>query len=193
MFEALGLVLFYRALAIGVMSLVAPIAACGALVPVLLALARGEPLGVVPAGGIMAALVGVVLVSIQPEKVAPAHAPVRAAVPLALGAALALRLLFCVCLDQGASGGAPAPVWAVAGTRLSSLPTLGVLIAATVRRVPAPGRQFAPMAAVSVLDTVANALFAYAATHGTAGVVAVLGSLYPVARCFSARCSWASG
>lgn len=32
-FGALGLVLFYRALAIGVMSLVAPVAACGALVP----------------------------------------------------------------------------------------------------------------------------------------------------------------
>lgn len=87
-FGALGLVLFYRALAIGVMSLVAPVAACGALVPVVISLLLGEPLGTLPAVGIAVALLGVVLVSTQTNTGATRHAAARAAVPLALGAAL---------------------------------------------------------------------------------------------------------
>jgi drug/metabolite transporter (DMT)-like permease len=179
-FGALGLVLFYRALAIGVMSLVAPVAACGALVPVVISLLRGEPLGLLPALGIAVALAGVVLVSVPTETVTPGHAAPRPALLLALGAALTFGFFF-ACLDGGAGENATTALWTVAGARLSSLPTLGVLIAATVRRVPWPGQNLAPIAAVGVLDTVANALFAYAATSGNAGVVAVLGSLYPVA------------
>jgi drug/metabolite transporter (DMT)-like permease len=165
---------------IGVMSLVAPVAACGALVPVIISLLRGEPLGLLPAVGIAVALAGVVLVSVQTETVAPGHASPRPALLLALGAALTFGFFF-ACLDGGAGDSATTALWTVAGARLSSLPTLGVLIAATARRVPWPGRHLAPIAAVGVLDTVANALFAYAATAGNAGVVAVLGSLYPVA------------
>jgi drug/metabolite transporter (DMT)-like permease len=179
-FGALGLVLFYRALAIGVMSLVAPVAACGALVPVIISLLRGEPLGLLPALGIAVALAGVVLVSVHTDTVAADQTATRAALPLALGAALNFGFFF-ACLDGGAGESAGTALWTVAGARLSSLPTLAVLIAATVRRVPWPGRNWAPIAAVGVLDTVANALFAYAATSGNAGVVAVLGSLYPVA------------
>lgn len=179
-FGALGLVLFYRALALGVMSLVAPVAACGALVPVLISLLRGEPLGLLPALGIAVALAGVVLVSVQTAPVAAGQVAARAAVPCALGAALNFGFFF-ACLDGGAGESAATALWTVAGARLSSLPTLAVLVAATVRRVSWPGRHWAPIAAVGVLDTIANALFAYAATSGNAGVVAVLGSLYPVA------------
>jgi len=179
-FGALGLVLFYRALAIGVMSVVAPIAACGALMPVVISLALGEPLSLVPALGIAAALAGVVLVSIQTTPMPAGRTSTRAALIPALGAALNFGFFF-ACLDGGASGGATTALWTVAGARLSSLPTLVVLIAATVRRVPWPGRQLAPIIAVGVLDTTANALFAYAATYGNAAIVAVLGSLYPVA------------
>ena len=41
--------------------------------------------------------------------------------------------------------------------------------------------------AVGVFDTGANVLFAFAATHGSLGVVAVLSSLYPIATILLAR------
>src|SRR5437016_14365333 len=51
----------YRGLAAGAMSIVAPISACGVIVPVLVALARGEIPGPVVALGMVAAVVGIVL------------------------------------------------------------------------------------------------------------------------------------
>jgi drug/metabolite transporter (DMT)-like permease len=58
---------------------------------------------------------------------------------------------------------------------------LVLLILAGPRSAPWPGRRTGAVAAIGVLDTAANVLFVYAATLGNLGVVAVLGSLYPVA------------
>jgi drug/metabolite transporter (DMT)-like permease len=60
---SLALAAFYRALATAPMSLVAPISAAGAVIPVLLGLIRGESLGPLQAAGILVALLGVVLAS----------------------------------------------------------------------------------------------------------------------------------
>ncbi len=46
---------------------------------------------------------------------------------------------------------------------------------------PDPGDRALAVAGVGVLDTTANALFAFAAVQGVLGVAAVLGSLYPAA------------
>lgn len=183
-FGALGVACFYRALAIGVMSLVAPVAACGALVPVVVALVGGEQLGLAPSVGIVATLAGIVIVSLRQEtgreSARSDAAPPRDALLLAFGAALSFGGFF-VFLSHGSALGTQAPLWTVAGARLASLPTLLVLIAAGPRTVPWPGRRIVPVAAIGVLDTVANALFTYASTHGSLGIAAVLGSLYPVA------------
>ena len=58
-----ALVLFYRSLAEGTMSVVAPISACGALVPVTAALITGNQPGTLAALGVLATVAGVVLVS----------------------------------------------------------------------------------------------------------------------------------
>ena len=60
-FGVLGLVLFYRALAIGKMSLVAPVAACGAVLPVIFSLATGQVPRPLTRGGLVSAMAGVVL------------------------------------------------------------------------------------------------------------------------------------
>ncbi|HEU5416113.1 MAG TPA: EamA family transporter [Streptosporangiaceae bacterium] len=60
---SLSLAAFYRALAIAPMSLVAPISAGGAAIPVLAGLVRGEQLSVVQGAGIGIALLGIVLAS----------------------------------------------------------------------------------------------------------------------------------
>jgi len=83
---------------------------------------RGEPLGTAPAMGIVVALVGVVLVSVQPPMVAAGPSAGRAALPLALGAALNFGFFF-ACLDGGAGESGTTALWTVAGARLSSLPT----------------------------------------------------------------------
>ena len=73
-----ALVLFYRSLAEGTMSIVAPISACGAVVPVTAALLTGNQPGTLAALGVLATVTGVVLVS-RP------HTPPRSGSPTVEG------------------------------------------------------------------------------------------------------------
>jgi len=58
-----ALVLFYRGLAEGTMSIVAPVSACGAVVPVAAALLTGHRPGALAGLGVVTAIAGVILVS----------------------------------------------------------------------------------------------------------------------------------
>jgi drug/metabolite transporter (DMT)-like permease len=193
-----ALALFYRGLAEGTMSVVAPISACGAIVPVAAALLTGNPPGAIAALGVAAAITGVVLVSRptgSPGAARPAVTPGRAGrvVAMALGSALGFGLFY-VFVDAGTaatartSGSHGSPLWVIAGARMSSLVILSAI--ALVSRGSAlrwPGRRIGPVALVGIGDTGANLLFAYAATTGNLAVVGVLGSLYPVATLILAR------
>ena len=178
-FGGLGLVCFYRGLAVGTMSIVAPISACGAVVPVAVALLLGEVPSLLTSLGIVAAFAGIVLVSLTSDAASAGSSQPRAALLLALGAALGFGTFY-VFLDRGAAFGG-SPLWAVGGTRAGSLVMLSLMVLLGRRAAPWPGRNIGPIGAVGVLDTTANALYAYATTLGNLGVVAVLGSLYPVA------------
>jgi len=181
-----GLLLFYRGLAEGAMSIVAPVSACGAVVPVTVAFARGTPPGLPATIGIAAAVAGVVLVSrtSRGDRRA-AGAPLRV-VAMALGAALGFGFFF-VCVDAGSAVPGGSPLWVVAGARGGSLTAMLVIALAGRRSVPWPGRRIWAVALAGVLDTAANVLFAYATTMGNLGVVGVLGSLYPVTTVLLAR------
>ncbi|HEU4398638.1 MAG TPA: DMT family transporter [Actinomycetota bacterium] len=182
-----ALLLFYRGLAEGAMSVVAPVAACGAVVPVVVAPLRGELPSAVAGLGIVAAVAGVVLVSRSPDPHQhPGGRPAQV-LAMALGAALGFGLFF-VFVDAGMATPGAAPLWVVAGARTSSLLVL-TGIGLTVGRSKAgwPGRRIGPVALVGIADTSANVLFANAATSGNLAVVGVLGSLYPVATVVLAR------
>jgi drug/metabolite transporter (DMT)-like permease len=106
---------------------------------------------------------------------------------MALAAALGFGLFY-VFVDLGTTGSQGAPLWVIAGARVSSLVMLSTI--ALVGRRSAlrwPGRRIGPVALVGVGDTGANLLFAYAAISGNLAVVGVLGSLYPVATVVLAR------
>jgi drug/metabolite transporter (DMT)-like permease len=189
-----ALVLFYRGLAEGTMSVVAPVSACGAIVPVVAALLTGEHPSAVAGLGVLAAVTGVVLVSRThptPRPTAPGD-PGRGRRPgrvlvMALGSALGFGLFY-VFVDAGTTGSRGAPLWVIAGARASSLMMLSTI--ALVGRRSAlrwPGRRIGPVALVGIGDTGANLLFAYAAVGGNLAVVGVLGSLYPVATVVLAR------
>jgi drug/metabolite transporter (DMT)-like permease len=185
--SGLALMLFYRGLAEGAMSVVAPVAACGAVVPVLVAPLRGEAPGALAGLGIVAAVAGVVLVSRSPD---PRRREGRLAprvLAMALGAALGFGLFF-VFVDAGTATPGASPLWVIAGARTSSLLVLtGVAVVGRRSQAAWPGRRIVPVALVGIADTTANLLFALAATGGNLAVVGVLGSLYPVATVVLAR------
>ena len=179
-FGGIALVLFYRGLATGVMSIVAPISACGAIVPVVVALVMGEVPSLLASLGIAVAIGGIILVSLHPEPVTRHVDNPRLTIVMALGAALGFGMFY-VFLDRGSAVDGGSPLWATAGGRLGSLVLLGAMITLGRRPAPWPGRRIGAIAAIGVGDTTANVLFAYAALQGNLGIAAVLGSLYPVA------------
>jgi drug/metabolite transporter (DMT)-like permease len=170
-----GLALFYRALALGTMSVVSPLVACGAVVPFAISIATGERPAALAVVGALAAICGAVLASVEERRASSAD---RArAIVLAVGAAIALGL-FVYFLGLGSREGDALST--LLGARVGSLSLLAV--AASVARAPLrlPRPALLPVAAVGLADVSANALFAAASSHGLLALVSVLGSLYPV-------------
>ena len=171
----IGLAAFYRALSLGTMSVVSPLVACGAIVPVVIALASGERPSALALGGAVVAVAGAVLASVEERR---GDSPERArAVGLAVVAALALGL-FVYFLGLGSREGDVLST--LFGARIGSLAALIVLAAALRAPLRIPRASLPAVAAVGVADVSANALFALANGHGLLALVAVLGSLYPV-------------
>ena len=171
---AAGLVMFYRALAIGPMSVVSPIIAGEVLIPVAAGIAMGERPGLHAYAGMAVTLAGMVLVT----RTGPgAHQRVS-------GTAIVLALLTAVCwgfmlLVYGTTARAH-PVWGVFDTRVTSAAVLAAYVLLTGRGLSLKGENLPALAAVGVLLTAANFLFAVAARFGDLSVVAILGSLSPV-------------
>jgi drug/metabolite transporter (DMT)-like permease len=181
---ALALSAFYRALAIGTMSIVAPISSTGAALPVIVGIATGDRPSAVQVLGIVAAVGGVVLASRELDEDRPATAaPARASVALALMAALGFGAFF-IGMKAGADASVP---WALFAARAASV--TAVLAAVVALRVPLPTapRRLGALVLVGLLDAGANGLYAAAATEGLLSVVAVLGALYPVSTVLLAR------
>src|SRR4051794_21005122 len=165
---AIALTAFYRGLAIGTMSIVAPISGAGAIVPVLAGVISGERPSGLQTIGIVAALVGVVLAS-REEDTGEGAADARRAVLLALVAAAGFGA-FLALMDPAS---APSVPWALVGARVASS-TL-ILVVVLARRVPlaeaAAPRLLRVILLVGLLDVGANALYAAALGEGLLSVV----------------------
>lgn len=184
---ALGLVAFYAALASGTMGVVSPIAALGAVVPVLAGVLEGEQPTGPQAVGIAVALVGAVLAS-GPELRARdqdrAASRTRArSVLLAVVAALA----FGVALLAIGRGAEHSTVMTLVGMRCTSVSAF-VVVALVLRSVGGVrSRDLPALGAIGACDLAANLAFGFATTLGLLSITAVLGSLYPVATVLLAR------
>ncbi|HEY7968296.1 MAG TPA: EamA family transporter [Solirubrobacteraceae bacterium] len=180
-----GLGCFYRALAVGTMSIVAPIAATGVAIPVVAGVLGGNHLAAVQVAGMAAAVAGVVLASRHPGGDAAAGVSHRSAVALALGAAAAFGGYF-VLAHTGARGGVP---WLLLLAHITTV--VGVALAVVVVRMPRPASlpraRLGLLGAAGALDFGATALYGVANRGGQLSVVAVAGSLYPVATVLLAR------
>jgi uncharacterized membrane protein len=174
---ATGLLVFFRALSRGVMSVIAPVTAVtAAAVPVLAGLLGGNRIGPVAGAGILLALIAVVLVSAE-----GGLGQLRAVRPANLGAPLLAGTAFgCffVLLDRTSAGAGLTPLVAA---RIASF-ALVVVVALVGRRPLRVGRGALPFVLASgVGDMTANALFLLATQQeGQLAITGVLASLYPV-------------
>jgi drug/metabolite transporter (DMT)-like permease len=187
-----GLSALYRALALGPMSLVAPISATGAALPVIVGVAAGDRPRLVQGLGLAVAVAGVVLAA-RPADHGAAHASAGPGQENATGqrrgvalAALAAVGIGCFLLGAhvGARGGV---LWFLLLSRLAGVvPVAAILARAGRSALPRPG-QLPPLLAVAALDGSATALLALANRHGVVSIVSVVASLYPAVTVLLAR------
>ncbi|MGB2952904.1 MAG: DMT family transporter [Gaiellaceae bacterium] len=174
-----GLFAFYRGMAAGALSIVAPIAGAGATLPVAWGLAHGDHPSGLQELGFAAALIGVVAASWERR---PGAARLASGVGWAVLAMLAFGGYY-VPMHAASRGDF---LWAsfLFRTTSTSLVYVAWLLA---RPSFAPRAQLLPLAAIGILDTGGNVLFAASSAHGIVSVVSVLASLYPVVTVLLAR------
>lgn len=172
----------YRALAIGPMGVVSPIAAVGAVVPVIWGATIGQSLSGLTYLGLAGTLVGVMLASASQGL--DGRRPGRQV----LAWSFFCTVMFGVCMILLAEAGRYHPVEAVVVSRATEVMLILVLGAfnwKSLRQNLRPPFGVVPLA--GVLDTSAILLFTYASARGSLGVAAVLSSLYPVVTVLIAR------
>jgi drug/metabolite transporter (DMT)-like permease len=173
---AIGVAVFYFALAKGSMAVVAPLTAVvGAVVPVGVGLGLGERPRAIAYVGIILAIGAVALVSgafgVHRQRT---PGPILAAAVLA---GVGFGGMF-VAFDRAAND---AGMWPLLAARCASVPLLLVIAIGSGRGcglVRLRGLWFA--VAAGVLDMTANGLYLQATRGGLLSLVAVVGSLYPV-------------
>ncbi|MFD1536456.1 DMT family transporter [Nonomuraea guangzhouensis] len=178
---ATGLVLFYRALATGVMSVVAPTTAVtSAALPVMYGLATGERPQPVALVGVALALGAVLLVS---QGSSDGKGGSAGSVLIALAAGAGFGGFFILLALAPVEGG----LWPLVGARLSSVALVVLLAVATRRTLKPGGGSLHIIVAAGVLDMLANVLYLLAKQEGLLSLVAVLVSLYPASTLLLAR------
>jgi drug/metabolite transporter (DMT)-like permease len=198
---AVGVLLFYRALAIGPTSVISPVVASGVAIPVLVGVFGGELPSAVVVVGLLAAVGGLAIVSLansedpmdvtQPcpgrkplfERTVPTRAAglgnPRRVVPLALLSALCFGLFF-VLLDRGTAAADASVLWVALGVDAGAIPTtVGIALFSRRHgglRLPPVGL-LVPVSLVGVIAVCGDVSLAYATTYGQLGTVSVLASL----------------
>lgn len=184
-----ALLSFYKALALGPMGVVSPLATLSVAVPVGVGLFLGERPGLMQVAGIAVAVTGVVLAGGPQLRGAPVQ---RQAILLTLIAALGFGTVFALIAE--ASTSVTGLFLALFVQRVTNVATGGAALYVSVRRggaaVPEGGFRWGSLPAlafVGLADVAANGTYSVAAQHGPVTVAAVLASLYPVVTSLAAR------
>jgi drug/metabolite transporter (DMT)-like permease len=179
---AAAIALFYASMAIGPVSIVAPIASMGAIIPVAAGLIRGESPSRVQMAGLALSLVGIGLAVREAEHPHQARVSTRALLLAALGG-IGFGLFF-LGLDGPASEDA---LWAAAWARVGGTVAIVLVL---LSRPPSRGFGIAALPVlllIGALDAAANSFFALATSKGLLSLVAVGASLFPVVTVLLAR------
>jgi drug/metabolite transporter (DMT)-like permease len=168
-----GLGAFYTAMAMGTISIVAPIAALGVVVPVAVGLAHGVAPTVLALIGLVIAIAGGVVLGYEEDS---DHSGVsRRAIGLALISAIAFGTFFTL-LDIAS---VDRPGWTVVSARAGGVLVVAAAVVATRTALGGIPVVLPALLAIGALDITANTLFALASTRGLLPVIAVGGSMYP--------------
>jgi drug/metabolite transporter (DMT)-like permease len=176
-----GLAFLYRGLAVGVMSVVAPVTAvCAVIIPVAFGVALGERPTRIAVAGVALALVAIVLISQSgPEEGKDA----RTGVPIAIASGIAIGI-FLVCLERT---GPAAGLWPLVPARIVSVSFIAIA-GVVAREKLLPQRESWPIiVGGGALDMVANIFYLLAVRQGPLSIVATLTSLYPAGTILLAR------
>ncbi|WP_030163364.1 EamA family transporter [Spirillospora albida] len=196
-----GLITFYRALARGPMSVVAPVSAlAAAILPIAVGTMRGERLDALVMVGVLLCLVAIGLVSMEegaPDGTAPAPTGRRRLLdsgPVMAGVSGACFGVFFILLKEAGDGNG---LWPLVAARAGNLAVVLVALALVARpgtdqggpRVK--GRALIALALLSgTLDAGANVLYFLAVHSGMLSLAAVLTSLYPAITVLLARLTY---
>jgi drug/metabolite transporter (DMT)-like permease len=175
----LGLFAYYRGIAVGAISIVAPIAGISAIVPVIVGIASGDRPSVWQLLGIACALVGVFLAAREPG----GGTRFAAGVGLAMLAAVGFGGYFPF---MHAAGNADF-WWASLIFRLTSTSVILLAVAAQRPALRVPGRVLPWLVLIGLGDMFGNLLFAAASASGLVSITSVLASLYPIVTVVLAR------
>jgi len=178
-----GMLLFYRSMAAGAISLVAPITACSVVFPVIYAIASGETPTLPVAAGLVA-ISGILLASLRPTPVRgdPPDSRISTdhrAIALAIGAAAAFGAFF-VLIDFAPAASGWGALWTAGAVRLSGFGMQVALALLGPRRLTWPGRHAPAVALAGTLDLTALILISFGAMTDAYGIVTALVGLYPV-------------
>lgn len=186
----IGVALLYRALAIGVMAVVAPTTAvCAVTIPVLVSILMGERPVPLVAAGILLGIWSIVLVSRQdsPTTAEPSYPRLRRRLPPGVGIALlsgvAIGFFFLTLAQTQTEAG----MWPILAARLISTTIFGVLALTRRESLRMPASVLALVIFSGTVDMLANALYLAAARQGSLSVVVTLSSLYPASTVLLAR------
>src|SRR5262245_35576893 len=157
-----GLAAYYAAMAMGTVSVVAPIASLGVIVPVVLGLAGGEEPATVQLIGLVVAILGVVVLSYEED---PEHAHVaRRSILLAILAGLGFGIFFAG-LDFAAGDH---PGWAIVAVRVGGMmAVVGAMLVARPQ-LGGVGAALPVLVVISAFDVLAKPLFAVASHRSEA-------------------------
>lgn len=180
-----GVALLYRALAIGVMAVVAPTTAvCAVAIPVLVAVATGERLGVPASAGIALAIVAIALVSQSNHPEPGDTSGSRAsAISLALLSGVVIGLFFLALARTSDDAG----LWPLVAARIVSVTLFAAMLLVTSAPRRLPSAIVGTVIAGGVLDMLANLLYMIATRSGPLSIVVTLASLYPASTVLLAR------
>ena len=168
-----GLYAYYRGMQVGAMSVVAPIAGVSAVIPVVYGIATGDNPSALQIAGVLAALIGVGLASIEHRE---GQRRIAAGVGLALLAALGFGLYF----PWMHAAGKVDYWWASLIFRTTALLVVAAAVTGARTELRLRPRHLAYAAAAGIGDTVGNVLFAASSAHGLVSLTSVLASLYPI-------------
>lgn len=186
----IGVALLYRALAVGVMALVAPTTAvCAVTIPVVVSVLLGERPAPLAIAGIALGIGSIVLVSRQDTPIHSERYHVQSGrrlppgVGTALGSGIAIGFFFLSLARTGSAAG----MWPILVARLVSVSLFGGIAIAGKHSVRMPSPVVALVILAGTVDMLANALYLLAAWQGPLSIVVTLSSLYPASTVLLAR------